>query len=121
MPTHPCSGSGTPPRWAGRRADAWFTWSYSPIYREDGTVGGLFCAVSEDTGRVHAERERDRLVREAQDAARSLRTWFDSAPGFIALLRGPDLVLEMVNQAYYQLVGHRAAEGLPLLQALPEL
>ena len=27
---------------------AWFTWSYSPIYTNDGAVGGLFCAVVEE-------------------------------------------------------------------------
>ncbi|MGV3572631.1 MAG: ATP-binding protein [Ramlibacter sp.] len=101
--------------------DAWFTWSYSPIYDDDGGIGGLFSAVTEETGRVAAERERDALVREAQDAARSLRTWFDNAPGFIALLRGPDFVFEMANRAYYQLVGHRDIEGMPLSQALPEM
>nr|WP_255428246.1 ATP-binding protein [Ramlibacter cellulosilyticus] len=81
----------------------------------------MFCACSEETGRVLAERERDRLVREAQDAARTLRTWFDNAPGFVALLRGPDFVFELVNQAYYQLVGHRHLEGRPALRALPEV
>jgi signal transduction histidine kinase len=101
--------------------DTWFTWSYSPILDDTGGIGGLFCACSEETGRVLAERERDRLVREAQDAARTLRTWFDNAPGFVALLRGPDFVFELVNQAYYQLVGHRRLEGQPALVALPEV
>lgn len=105
----------------GFTEDAWFTWSYSPIFKEDGSIGGLFCAVSEETARVNAEAERDRLVREAQDAARTLRAWFDNAPGFIALLRGPQFVFEMVNQAYYQLVGHRRRiEGLPVFEAIPE-
>jgi signal transduction histidine kinase len=105
----------------GFAENAWFTWSYSPIYKEDGTIGGLFCAVSEETARVQAEAERDRLMREAQDAARSLRAWFDNAPGFIALLRGPDYVFEMVNKAYHQLVGHqRRMEGLPVFEAIPE-
>jgi len=104
----------------GFTEDAWFTWSYSPIYREDASIGGLFCAVVEETGRVAAEAERDRLVRAAQDTARTLHTWFDNAPGFIALLRGPDFVIEMVNQAYHQLVGHRDAVGLPLFEALPD-
>nr|WP_227494066.1 ATP-binding protein [Ramlibacter pallidus] len=99
----------------------YFTWSYSPIHDESGAIGGLFCACTEETGRVAAERERDRLVREAQDAARTLREWFDHAPGFIALLRGPDFVFEMVNRSYYQLVGHRRLEGRPALEALPEV
>jgi signal transduction histidine kinase/ActR/RegA family two-component response regulator len=104
----------------GFREDTWFTWSYSPIHDDDGTVAGMFCACTEETPRVLAERERDRLIREAQDAARTLRTWFDSAPGFVALLRGPDFVFELVNQAYYQLVGHRALEGQSALRAVPE-
>jgi signal transduction histidine kinase len=101
--------------------DTWFTWSYSPIYDDDGSIGGMFCACTEETGRVLAERERDRLVREAQDAARTLQTWFDNAPGFVALLRGPDFVFELVNKAYYQLVGHRSLVNLPVRDALPEL
>lgn len=100
--------------------DTYFTWSYSAIHDDDGAIAGLFCACSEETARVNAERERDRLIRDAQGAAQTLRTWFDNAPGFIALLRGPDFVFEMVNHAYYQLVGHRKVEGLPVFEALPE-
>ncbi|HEX2544330.1 MAG TPA: ATP-binding protein [Ramlibacter sp.] len=100
--------------------DTWFTWSYSPIHDDNGDIVGMFCACSEETGRVNAERERDRLVREAQDSARTLHTWFNNAPGFVALLRGPDSVFEMVNEAYYQLVGHRRLEGRPVAEALPE-
>ncbi len=100
--------------------DTWFTWSYSPIYGDGGAIDGLFCACTEETEHVRAESRRERVTRDAEAAARILRTWFDHAPGFVALLRGPDFVFEMVNQAYYQLVGHRELEGLALVQALPE-
>ncbi|MER2266820.1 ATP-binding protein [Methylobacterium oxalidis] len=33
----------------------WFTFSYSPVRDEDGTVAGMFCACTETTGRVQAE------------------------------------------------------------------
>jgi signal transduction histidine kinase len=101
--------------------ETWFDWSYSPLRDEDGAIRGLFCACSEETDRVHVERQRDRLIREAQQTVRNLRTWFDNAPGFVALLRGRELVFEMVNNAYYQLVGHRPIEGIPVWEALPEV
>src|SRR4029078_12099472 len=51
----------------GFAEDTWFTWSYSPIIDERGGVGGLFCAVTEETLRVRAEAERnhaaDRVAR----------------------------------------------------------
>src|SRR5688500_12597834 len=40
----------------GYREETYFTFSYSPILEGDGTVGGLFCACTEDTRRVFAER-----------------------------------------------------------------
>ena len=50
-----------------------------------------------------------------------LREMFQSAPGFMAVLRGPDLVYEMVNEAYLQLIGHRDVVGKPIREALPEV
>jgi PAS domain S-box-containing protein len=35
--------------------DRYFTWSYSPVRDERGHVGGLFCVVTEETGRVCAD------------------------------------------------------------------
>jgi signal transduction histidine kinase len=105
----------------GFSEETYFTWSYSPVHDERGGIGGLFCACSEETPRVLAERERDRLVRSAEDVAATLRNWFDQAPGFIALLRGPQFVFEMANQAYYQMVGHRRVIGLPVFDALPDV
>jgi PAS domain S-box-containing protein len=46
---------------------------------------------------------------------------FRVAPSFIVAYRGPQQVYEFVNQAYYQLVGHRELLGKPLLEALPEV
>ena len=52
----------------GFTEETWFTWSYSPIHDETGQVAGLFCACSEETQRVLAERERDRLAAQRQVA-----------------------------------------------------
>ena len=61
------------------REEAYFTFSYSPIRDDSGAVGGIFCAVTETTGRVIGERRlrtlRDlgRRVAEAQEAAEACK------------------------------------------------
>ena len=50
-----------------------------------------------------------------------IRNLFMQAPGFMAVLIGPDFVFRLVNNAYQSLIGRRAVIGRPLLEALPEL
>ncbi|HET7669499.1 MAG TPA: ATP-binding protein [Burkholderiales bacterium] len=57
----------------GYPEDTWFTWSYSPIRDEDGAICGLYCACTEDTPRVHAEAERDRLGHNLEESEKRFR------------------------------------------------
>ncbi|HEY0625643.1 MAG TPA: PAS domain-containing protein [Allosphingosinicella sp.] len=98
----------------GFREDVWFTFSYSPLLNEAGNIPGMFCACFETTATVLSERRRI-------DEAERLRQLFHSAPGFIAVLRGPDHVFEIANASYLQLVGHRDLIGKTARQALPEI
>ena len=41
----------------GYPEETYYTFSYSPIPDDDGTVGGIFCANSDDTARVISERQ----------------------------------------------------------------
>jgi PAS domain S-box-containing protein len=50
-----------------------------------------------------------------------LRQLFMQAPSFMVVLRGSEHVVELVNNAYLQLIGHRDVVGLPIRQALPEV
>ncbi len=50
-----------------------------------------------------------------------LRTLFEQAPGFMAILRGPEHVFELANHAYSQLVGHRNLIGKRVIDAIPEV
>jgi PAS domain S-box-containing protein len=52
---------------------------------------------------------------------RGLRELFMQAPGFMAVLMGPELIYAQANSAYLQLIGHRPVVGLPLAEALPEV
>jgi PAS domain S-box-containing protein len=52
----------------GYDEQTWFTFSYSPVRDESGSVAGMFCAVSETTQRVLAER----ALRESEGRFRAL-------------------------------------------------
>ena len=98
----------------GTLEEAHFAFSYTPVRDETGAVAGLFCAVMETTNRVLAERQRTA-------ATEQLREMFGQAPGFIAMLRGPEHVFDLTNAAYMQLIGHREVVGESVRKALPEV
>jgi PAS domain S-box-containing protein len=98
----------------GQIEQAYFSFSYTPVSDEAGRVAGFFCACTETTPRVLAER---RLVGQA---AQQLRL-FEQAPGLIAIARGPDLTYEFVNQAYRTLFGNREYIGRTVREVFPEV
>src|SRR5215472_5576339 len=57
----------------GYLEETYFTFSYSPLPDDQGNVGGLFCAVTEETQRVIGER-RLRLLRKIGAAMAESRT-----------------------------------------------
>ncbi|HEX9939402.1 MAG TPA: PAS domain-containing protein, partial [Longimicrobium sp.] len=108
----------------GTIEDAFFTFSYSPVRVESGGVGGLLINCFETTRQVHAravQAERDRLFESLAFERSRLEYVFQHAPAFLAVLRGPEHVFEIANQAYYRLVGNRDILGKPVLDALPEV
>jgi PAS domain S-box-containing protein len=98
----------------GYAEQTWFTFSYSPLRGDDGTAAGMFCVCTETTATVLAERER-------LNETERLRQLFDRAPGFMAVVRGPDHVFEMANASYQKLVGRRDLIGKPVREAVPEV
>ena len=112
----------------GRLEDVWWTYSYSPVFDDDGSIGGTLVVCQETTQRVLADRERQRLLDETARAEAALAVErarlayvFQRAPSFLAVLRGPELVFELANEAYYNVVGRRELIGRPVLEALPEV
>ncbi len=73
-----------------------------------GAVLGRAEQVQQDNRRLEDERNR-------------LLDMFMQAPGFVAVLSGPNHVFEMHNPAYAQLIGHRDITGKPVREALPEV
>ncbi len=84
-------------------------------------------ALAEDVAeRTWAALDRARaesaLKRQLAEEGERLRRLFAQAPSFMAVLRGPDHVAELVNDAYMRLVGgERSLIGKPVREALPEV
>jgi PAS domain S-box-containing protein len=98
----------------GYEEQTWFTFSYSPLRDDDGKAAGMFCVCTETTATVLGERER-------LNETERLRQLFDRAPGFMAVVRGPDHVFEMANASYQTLVGRRDLIGRTVREAVPEV
>lgn len=65
--------------------------------------------------------KRKQAEQAARQSQQRLEDIFESAPAFMAVLRGPELVFEKANASYLQIVGGRDIIGRPLLEALPEV
>jgi PAS domain S-box-containing protein len=98
----------------GAPEQVWMNLDYSQVVHQDGTPAGIIAIVVETTAKVRAEQrlsgERERL-----------RQMFDDAPGFTALLEGPDYVFALANRAYFDLIGRSDVIGKPVATALPEI
>lgn len=98
----------------GRDEETYFTFSYSPLLSESGSVEGLYCACVETTSRKNAE-DSLRLERT------KLRTLFSQAPYPIAMLEGPEHRFAYTNPQYDRyFLGGSSKTGKTVLEVLPE-
>jgi two-component sensor histidine kinase len=84
----------------------------APLKALDAIVGGNILErarrVQEDNQRLSVERNR-------------LVDMFMQAPGFVAVLSGPEHVFQFYNDAYRRLIGYRDVQGQTIAQAMPEV
>jgi PAS domain S-box-containing protein len=95
--------------------------SAAPVRDATGRLTAAVAIIVDITARRQAETERERLLHALEIERARLAYVFDRAPAFLAVVRGPTHVFELVNDAYYGLVGHRTLLGRPVVEALPEL
>ena len=90
-----------------------FSIAYSPIQSLDGEVAGALLTYTDTTDHGHREqilRERDML-----------HELFEQAPGFIAMVEGPEHRYTLSNAANNRLLGRTDVVGKTVLEAFPEL
>jgi PAS domain S-box-containing protein len=105
----------------GQPEDCYFDFSYSPIADLENKIHGVLVICVETTEKVKAMSEADRAQAAVASQRDRLTSFFMQAPAGICILDGPDLVYELVNPAYQQLLPGRKLLGRPIFEALPEL
>ncbi|RTQ47574.1 PAS domain S-box protein [Hymenobacter gummosus] len=116
----------------GQRETVYWDFVYVPVYAADGRIDGAMVVANEVTAQVLARRQLEQLNQElearVQERTRQLRQQsrrverlVQEAPAAIALLDGPELVFELLNDDYQAMFPERELLGRPVLAAVPEL
>jgi PAS domain S-box-containing protein len=105
----------------GKEEMIFVTFVYSPVTDSAGKVNKVAVWVLENTKQV-TERQKTEAARAAIEQERDrLTNFFMQAPAGICILEGPQLIFDLVNPGYQQLLPGRNLLGRPIFEALPEL
>ncbi|HYG27049.1 MAG TPA: HWE histidine kinase domain-containing protein [Caulobacteraceae bacterium] len=127
-----------------RFEDRFWSATHTPIHDDDGRVVFILQHTTDVTELEQLRRQAGAARKRAldsilsgnllqraehvQEANRQLESernrlleMFMQAPGFVAVLSGPEHVFQMHNPAYAQLIGHRDIAGKAMREALPEI
>ncbi len=112
----------------GRIEPVYWTYGFSPVFDDDGTIGGTLVVCTETTQQVQSVAERDQLIvaermarADAVAAREQMASVFAQAPVAIAVLDGADFHYTAANPLYQELIGHRNPVGMTLVDMFPEL
>ncbi|WP_266363560.1 PAS domain S-box protein [Tellurirhabdus rosea] len=95
--------------------DCYFNFVYAPIRESDGTISGIIVVATEVTPQVKAKKE-------LEESEKRFRNLVLGAPMATAVYAGPDMVIQLANEAMLKLWGKDASViGKKLHDALPEL
>ncbi|MEJ7557676.1 MAG: ATP-binding protein [Pedobacter sp.] len=100
----------------GKLEDIYVTLSYNPVHDERGQIAGVLIIFNETTKKVLQQKK-------IKENERNLRLIILQAPVAIAIFRGPDHIVEIVNSRALELWGRKSADvfNKPILKAIPEL
>jgi PAS domain S-box-containing protein len=93
----------------------YFNFTYKPVFDGNGNIYGIINMAMDVTAQVLAQKA-------LEESESKLRTVIASAPAAIGLFVGRDLVVELPNQTFIDIVGKGPdIEGIPLKEVMPEL
>jgi PAS domain S-box-containing protein len=99
----------------------YYQYVYSPVMDADGNIEAVAGVTRELTERLKLEQERQKLAEAVERERANLASIIEQSPSFIAVLRGPEHVYELVNEKYYEIAGRRNFVGRTVRQAFPDI
>ena len=106
----------------GRMQEVYWTFSYSPVFDDDGVCNGVFVTCTETTKSVLALQQLTKTSQQLAESETRFRNIVDEAPVAIAIFRGPEHIIELANEEQLLLWGRTAEQVIsqPLFDVLPE-
>lgn len=99
----------------GKYETCYFNSVYEPVYEPDGSISGIMIIASEVTQQVSARKE-------AIESERRLLSVLEETPVATAILTGPEMRVEMFNDAMLNIWRRdKNIMGKPLIEYIPEL
>jgi signal transduction histidine kinase/CheY-like chemotaxis protein len=98
-----------------------YDWPSSQITLVEDISRRIWNAIEHARAETERSKAAEALVLERGAEAERLRSLFQQAPGFMAIVQGPKHVFEFCNSAYLRLVGQRHLLGESVRDALPEV
>jgi hypothetical protein len=94
----------------GRLEDAWWNYSYSPVFDDDGAIAGVLVVATETTAEVAGRRQLEAAKSDAELARQELHAVFMQAPLPMALFKGAEHSFSLVNQPFQALVAREVVD-----------
>jgi PAS domain S-box-containing protein len=104
--------------------ECYFYFSYSPIRKEDGTVGGVLVTVIETTETIRGITDEKKHQQELELSEKRFRTLVMESPVPKAIVKGKDMVIEIANSALLKNIWKKKesdVQGKKLFKIFPEL
>lgn len=121
--THSFPDFNVPLERNGQTEDCYFDFSYSPIADLDGEVLGVLVVCVETTAKIRALEEYRINEEQRKNKDQELQLLIDMLPASVVVIRGPELIVELINQSNLNYWQKSAGEvtGRPFLEILPDL
>ena len=104
--------------------ECYFDFSYSPIRKEDGTVGGVLVTAIETTETIRDITDEKKHQQELELSEKRFRTLVMESPVPKAIVKGKDMVIEIANSVLLKNIWKKKesdVQGKKLFKIFPEL